>query len=353
MTRLIVADGSERAIAEAARIIRTGGLVAFPTETVYGLGADATNPVALARIFSAKERPTTDPLIVHLATPDALIELTREVPPVARRLAGAFWPGPLTLVLPRARSMPTLLASGRNTIALRVPAHPLARSLIVAAGVPIAAPSANRFSRPSPTTAGHVLDDLSGRIDAVLDGGPTSVGVESTVIDCTGSVPRVLRPGAITLEQLRRVVGTVEFAPRYVADATQALPAPGTLSRHYAPRAELWLYRGPRDLALARMRHDRATWLAAGITVGGLVLSGDEAAFGAEPWPCEVLGGQRDPSAVANRLFAALRAVDGRGVDRIIARSVTGQGLWLAIEDRLVRAADGRVVTLTATAQPA
>jgi L-threonylcarbamoyladenylate synthase len=352
VTRLIVADGSERPIAEAARLIRNGGLVAFPTETVYGLGADATNPAALARIFSAKERPTTDPLIVHMASIDALIELTREVPPLARRLAAAFWPGPLTLVVPRARALPTLLASGRNTVALRVPAHPLARSLISAAGVPVAAPSANRFSRPSPTTAAHVLDDLAGRIDAVLDGGPTNVGVESTVVDCTGSVPQVLRPGAITLEQLRRVVGTVEFAPRYVADAAAALPAPGTLSRHYAPRAELWLYRGPRQPTLERMRDDREQWRAAGIVVGGLIFGEDEAAFGAAPWPYELLGGQRDPATVANRLFAALRAVDGRGVDRIIVRSIAGQGLWLAIDDRLVRAADGRVVTLEPAARP-
>src|SRR5258708_2132264 len=204
------------AIARAAQILREGGLVAFPTETVYGLGADATNPAAVESIFAAKDRPHSDPLIVHIADSDGLWQVAAEAPPAAQALAARFWPGPLTLVLPRAAGIPASVAAGGATVGVRVPRHPVALALLRAVGVPVAAPSANRFMHTSPTTAAHVLADLDGRIDCVLDGGPCEVGVESTVLDLTSDPPRVLRPGGVTLEALREGLPEVE-GPRGTA----------------------------------------------------------------------------------------------------------------------------------------
>ena len=208
--RVDPASPDEDSIARAATYIRNGQLVAFPTETVYGLGAHALDREAVRRIFAAKGRPSTDPLIVHVPSFDAVAPLTRNVPPLASVLARHFWPGPLTMVLPKSALVPDEVTAGLDTVAVRVPAHPVARALILAAGVPVAAPSANLFSRPSPTSAAHVLDDLDGRIDAIIDGGTTTLGVESTVIDLSGPVPTVLRPGAITLAALREVTNVAE-----------------------------------------------------------------------------------------------------------------------------------------------
>src|SRR5262249_20285929 len=227
----------ESAIARAAALLREGLLVAFPTETVYGLGADATNPRAVSAIFAAKERPASDPLIVHIADLEQFASVVAETLPLALRLAERFWPGPLTLVLPRAEGIPLNVTAGGPTVGVRMPSSVVAQKLLRAAGIPVAAPSANRFMRTSPTTAAHVLADLDGRIDCMLDGGPCAVGVESTVLDLTTSRPRILRPGAVTLETLREVAPEIE-GPVGI-DAEPIARAPGQMARHYAPRTPL------------------------------------------------------------------------------------------------------------------
>jgi L-threonylcarbamoyladenylate synthase len=319
------------AIARAADCIRRGGLVAFPTETVYGLGAHALDPSAVAKIFAAKERPANDPLIVHVAAIDDVAPLVMRLPDLAAALAARFWPGPLTLVMRRSAVVSDAVTAGLDTVAVRVPAHPVARALLAASGVPIAAPSANLFSRPSPTRASHVVEDLDGRIDMVLDGGATTVGVESTVLDLTGAVPLLLRPGATTLEALRAVIGEVRVrgtAER--ADGRTAMASPGLLTKHYAPRAAMTVYEGEPAAVEARMQADARAASAAGRRVGRLD-------FGAEP----------DLDLMAEQLYARLRELDAHGVDVILARGVTAtDGLGLAVQDRLRRAAAGRVIKI-------
>lgn len=327
-------------ILRAAELVKNGGLVAFPTETVYGLGANALNADAVARIFIAKERPAHDPLIVHLSGFDQVSRVARAISPVAERLAKTFWPGPLTLVLPKQPAVPALVTSGLDTVAVRVPDHPVAQALLVAAGVPIAAPSANRFGHTSPTTAQHVWHDLHDRIDAILDGGPTPIGVESTVLDASVSPPRILRPGGVTLEMLESVIGPVAVASREVA-GDQGLLSPGLLETHYAPRAELIFCQG--SAAAEALAAELAAALAAGRRVGVLALDAEVDALaqaGAVVYP---LGA--DLSSVARRLYAGMRWLDAQGVDVILCRDLGAGGLGLAIRDRLTRAADKLVNT--------
>jgi L-threonylcarbamoyladenylate synthase len=325
VTLLLAADPA--GITEAARRIRGGAAVAFPTETVYGLGADATDERAVASIFAAKGRPHFNPLIVHVAEAEEAFALG-VADPRAEALARAFWPGPLSLVLAcRPRSPVALLArAGLETVALRVPAHPVARALIGAAGVPVAAPSANRSGGVSPTTAAHVLEGLSGRIAAVVDAGPCAVGIESSVLDLTGRTPVLLRPGGVTLEAIEAVIGPVARPiARAAAEATRSLRSPGLLVSHYAPELPLRL----------------------GATAAGE----DEAllAFGPDPPPAPLvfnLSASGDLAEAAARLFAGLRLLDAegraRGLARIAAMPVPAHGLGLAINDRLNRAAAPR-----------
>jgi L-threonylcarbamoyladenylate synthase len=315
-------------IARAAACLRAGGLVAFPTETVYGLGAHALDTAAVARLFEAKGRPANDPLIVHIARFDRIDALVSRVPAGARELAARFWPGPLTLVLPRRDAVPAAVTAGLATVAVRIPSHPVAQALLEAADVPVAAPSANLFSRPSPTRASHVHDDLDGRIDMILDAGPTDVGVESTVLDLSSGTPTVLRPGAVAVEALRAVIGDVRVRDAHVSSAdTAAMPSPGLLSKHYSPRATLTLYEGDPGRAKARLDADVRAAREKGVRVGVVD-------FGAE-----------DAGVVAGRLYAALRELDAAGVDAIFVRGVPPtDGLGLAVQDRLRRAAAGRVV---------
>lgn len=346
-TRVLTVDPAApdpQIIAEAAAVIRAGGLVAFPTETVYGLGASALDEQAVARIFRAKERPATDPIIAHIADHCQLDVLARDIPPAAHALARRFWPGPLTLVVLRCPVVPASLSAGRDTVAVRMPAHPVALALIDASGVPIAAPSANRFSRPSPTTAAHVLDDLDGRIDLVLDGGSTHIGVESSVVDLTVDPPLLLRPGGVTIAALREILPELTFAPRYLAADGEALPAPGMLLRHYAPDATLTVVAGDHAAALARIRTEAQAAIAAGLRVGVVAFDEDAPALADLPVQIVRLGPAADPEAVAHRLFAALRAIEQTGVDLILARDPGQEGLSLAIRDRLVRAAEGRII---------
>ncbi len=342
-------------IARAADCLRRGGLVAFPTETVYGLGVHALDRAAVKRAFEAKRRPTHDPLIVHVASLSDVEPLVVNIPHSARMLARCFWPGPLTLVLRRSALVPDEVTAGLDTVAVRVPAHPVAQALIDAAAIPIAAPSANLFSRPSPTNADHVLQDLSGRIDIVLDGGATTVGVESTVIDLSGPVPTILRPGAVTLEKLMGVVPGVRMQAPPPVNEQVTMRSPGLLSKHYSPRALLTLYEGESHEVIDRLMWDARTVLSAGSSVGVVVIDEDEAQLatlmGFEGPHAKTslrivrLGSEHDLDAVAARLYAALRELDAANVDVILVRNIfTETGLGATIQDRLRRAAAGRIV---------
>ncbi len=353
ITRIVAVDPAQpdpAVIEQAAQALRAGCLVAFPTETVYGLGANALDGEAVARIFEAKGRPATDPLIVHLAHIGQLSMCASHVPPAARKLGLAFWAGPLTIILPKKPQIPDSVTAGLPSVALRVPSHRVARALLEMAGVPVAAPSANRFSRPSPTTAAHVLADLDSRIDLVLDGGPTDIGLESTIVDFTVDPPVMRRPGGLTLAQIQSVVpAVVAIAARGHADVAQL--APGQLTRHYAPRAELTLYDGMAEKVVQRVAADTRTLAATGARVGilapedDLVALAPELAALASHGRVEVqpYGSRRDPARAARELFAALRALDATGVSYILATSIGPEGLGLAVRDRLARAAEGRI----------
>ena len=328
------------ALTRAADCLRAGGLVAFPTETVYGLGVHALDRAAVRRLFEAKGRPANDPLIVHVDAVERAHPLVSVMPDSVAALSARFWPGPLTLVLPRSLRVPDEVTAGLDTVGVRIPAHPVARALLREANIPVAAPSANLFSRPSPTRASHVLDDLGGRIDLVVDGGATDVGVESTVLDLTGDVPTILRPGAVSREMLRTILPRVEQRSA-AASSSDAMPSPGMLERHYSPRAPLTVYDGD---AIARLARDACAALARGDRVGIMAADEDREALAeverhGSRAAVVYLGSERDLAAIAARLYAAMRELDASGVDRILARSVVGDdGLAVAIRDRLRRA---------------
>jgi L-threonylcarbamoyladenylate synthase len=322
-------------IARAAEILRDGGTVAFPTETVYGLGANALDASAVAKIFAAKERPNWDPIIVHVSD-RAMLDQVAIVPSTAEGLIAAFWPGPLTLLLPRTSQVPDNVTASRPLVGVRMPAHPIALALIEAAGLPIAAPSANRFGRISPTTAAHVLEDLDHRIDAILDGGPTSVGVESTVLDPTQSPALLYRPGAITTAMLEPIIGPVTLyqPPPSVAEP-QSLPSPGVGIRHYAPRATLILVKTESEL------NNRLTQLHISKEKVGVMLP--------QTWTIHHRHAEiyhwnsfDDNTALAHTLFAGLRELDSHGVTVILCPLPANNGLGAAIRDRLEKAAKSK-----------
>jgi L-threonylcarbamoyladenylate synthase len=339
MSRTLHLDASNPADLEcAAGLLRGGGLVAFATETVYGLGANALSSEAVSGIFVAKKRPSWDPLIVHLASVEQLCVVARVPVELAARVAAlteAFWPGPLTLLLPRNEEVPDVVTAGRALVGVRVPAHPAAQALLAAVGLPIAAPSANLFGHTSPTTAAHVLTDLDGRIDAVLDAGPASIGVESTVLDPTQTPMVLYRPGAVTAEQLTTVTGVaVEvFVPDADAQPT-SMPSPGVGIRHYAPRARMVLVEG--SIAALRAALGKAEADASGAPVGVLLPEDWELQGSAvvERW-----GRWEDTESLAAGLFAGLRALDDRGVGVILCPLPEAGGLGDTIRDRLQKAA--------------
>lgn len=355
-TRVIHVDRDKpdpAAIEEAAALIREGKLVVFPTETVYGLGAHALDPAAVQKIFDAKERPANDPLIVHIAHIGQVGQCAIGMPSGARKLGLSFWAGPLTLILKKKPEVPDLVTAGFDTVALRVPAHRVARALMEMAGVPIAAPSANRFSRPSPTTAAHAIEDLDGRVDLILDAGPTDIGLESTIVDFTVDPPVIRRPGGITFEQVHSLVPEVVMAEGHTtADEPQL--APGQLIRHYAPKAEMTLYEGAVDRVVERIAVDARTAVAQGSRVGILAPEEDLSALApliaasAAAGKIEVrpYGSRRDLDRAGRELFAAIRALDATGVSVILSSSVGSDGLARAIRDRLMRAAEGRIKTI-------
>lgn len=330
-----------RAVERAAEIIRRGGLVAFPTETVYGLGADAFNPGALAKVFRVKGRPDDNPLIVHIARQGEVHRLASRVPPAAWELARLYWPGPLTLVLPKKPEVPPAVTAGLATVAIRMPAHPVALALIKASGLPLAAPSANLSGRPSPTTAGHVLEDLAGRLEAVLEGGPCTVGLESTVLDLTGEKPVLLRPGGVTREELASILGEIQVPVPSRADSPS--PSPGMKYDHYAPRAPMFLVEGEPTQVARRIQEMLRENQQKGRQVGLLVTAGNQYLFEAAA-AVEVLGDRENPGEIAARLYQALRSLDRAGVDIILAEGFEEAGLGLALANRLRKASGGRVM---------
>lgn len=320
MSARVLPAADPASIAEAAAVIRRGGLVAFPTETVYGLGANAFDARAVARVFEAKARPSFDPLIVHLASADDLPRVAQAADPRVPRLAARFWPGPLTLVLPRVAELPEIVTSGLDTVAVRVPAHPAAHALLLEAGTPIAAPSANPFGYVSPTTAAHVVERLGDALDVVLDGGPCRVGVESTILSLCADPPLVLRPGGLPREELEAALGE----PLAVAPLAERPLAPGQLPQHYATRTPLRILDGAAEPP------------ADGGRVGLLAFARRPASGFAA---VEVLAEDGSLTTAAARLFAALRRLDALSLDLILAERCPETGLGLAIMDRLRRAA--------------
>ena len=326
-------EGAARkeAVTHAAEIIRRGGVVAFPTETVYGLGADALNARAVARIFAAKGRPATNPLIVHVASVAQAKRVAAQWPRAALLLARRFWPGPLTLILPKRAIVPDIVTAGLPTVAVRCPAHPVALALIRAAGTPIAAPSANRSTQVSPTRAAHVERQLAGRIPLILDGGNTPGGIESTVLDLTGATPHVLRPGLVTATEIAAVLGTaVLTAHDQTVGGCRPRRSPGMMERHYSPRMPLVCLPGGESAA------EVGRSARGGARVGWISLGKPDARRSARA--AKLIAMPLAPRAYAARLYAALHEMEDAGVDRIIADLPPDTKGWVAVRDRLRRA---------------
>ena len=331
-------------LAEAAQILRDGGLVAFPTETVYGLGANALDEAAAKKIYAAKGRPSDNPLIAHISCLEELKPLVAYIPEAGRKLAEAYWPGPLTMVFPKSDIVPYGTTGGLDTVAVRMPSDPVANRLIKLAGVPVAAPSANTSGRPSPTTAQHVWQDMEGKIEMILDGGPVGIGVESTIVDVSGDVPTLLRPGAITMEMLRETVGRVEIDPAIQAPPSADLrpKAPGMKYRHYAPHADLQLVEGETDKVVETINALVKEKLAEGKKVG--VICTDETKDRFPQGEVRSVGLRAKEETIAHNLFAVLREFDNLDVDCIYSESFSKDHLGQAIMNRLTKAAGYHVL---------
>jgi len=342
-------DFDPEVLRPAARALAEGRLVAFPTETVYGLGADARNPEAVGRIYEAKGRPSDNPLIVHISDPAQLEGIVSRVPEKAKKLMNAFWPGPLTLILPKAEGIPDKTTAGLPTVAVRMPANRIALELIRLSGVAIAAPSANISGAPSPTCADHVIDDLSGRIDYIIDGGCTQVGLESTVLDMTVDPPAVLRPGGVSVEMLEEVIGTVN-ADRIPETAGETVPkSPGMKYRHYSPKAEMVLVSGDSDRVVETINSLAEQNRAKNRRTGVLAPSETRARYNADVVLCP--GSRNSLEAIAASIYRCLRDFDELGVDIIFSETFPEEGIGLAIMNRLRKAASGRIIRVQATSE--
>ncbi len=353
-TELIQIDALQpdtQLIQRAATLIQAGQLVVFPTETVYGLGANALDASAITAIFAAKGRPYSDPLIVHIADFASLEPLVTSIPDEARRLAKAFWPGPLTLVLPAHPSVPRQVTAGMDTVAIRMPRHPVALALIRAAALPIAAPSANRFMHVSPTTAQHVYADLQGHVPLILDAGPCEIGVESTVLDLCTETPTILRPGGTSLEALRSVLPTVQPPQLRQAQSgsseSNAPKSPGQMLIHYAPAVPAYLFTGSEASIHATMLAELERRQRQDERVGLLITEEDVPTFQQSGAALYVLGSTHMPEQVAARLFAGLRTLEESGVQAIFCRDFVQEGIGLAIHDRLMKATGSKVINAT------
>lgn len=324
---------------EAAEIIKSGGLVAFPTETVYGLGANALDEKAAAKIYEAKGRPSDNPLIAHIASFEEIEPLVSRIPENGRRLAEAFWPGPMTLIFPKSEKVPYGTTGGLDTVAVRMPSDPVAAELIRLAGVPVAAPSANTSGRPSPTRAEHVYQDMNGRIELILDGGPVGIGVESTIVDVTEEIPVLLRPGAITMEMLEETVGEVHIDPAILGPMSADVrpKAPGMKYRHYAPKAELTLVEGDTEPVVRTINTLAQEKLEAGKKVG--IICTDETRDCYPAGMIRSIGERSREETVAHNLYAVLREFDDLGAEYIYSEGFSEDHLGQAIMNRLNKAA--------------
>lgn len=325
-------------ILQAAQILQHNELVAFPTETVYGLGANALSDDAVGKIYQAKGRPSDNPLIVHIASKEQLTDIVATIPPVAKTLMAHFWPGPLTLIMKKKEGISKYVTAGLKTVAVRMPSHPVSLALIEASGLPIAAPSANVSGRPSPTTAQHVAEDLTGRIAGIVDGGPTGVGLESTVLDCTCEPPVILRPGGVTKEQLEELIGVVNV-DRGLTEEKEAPKAPGMKYTHYAPKAPVYIVNGSNAFLrkLVRDAHEQ------GKKVG--VLTTEENASSYQADYVAICGSRGDLESVAKHLYDVLRSFDHQHVDVIYSESFSIEGIGQAVMNRLMKAAGHKVIT--------
>lgn len=338
----LTSPASVSSLRQAAEILRNGGTVAIPTETVYGLGANALDATAIAKIFAAKQRPSWDPLIVHISDMDMLRLIVAAIPSNAEKLMSAFWPGPLTILLPKSDAIPDAVTAGRVRVGVRMPQHPVASALIREAGIPIAAPSANRFGRTSPTTAEHVLEDLDGRIDAVLDSGETTHGLESTVVDACEDPCVVYRPGVITIEQMRQIgVDVVMFREtvQTANAAPESLPSPGVGLRHYAPKAKLILIEGEGEAQRAAFLKVGGENLQRGEQVGWMQPEGFPEHAEKQGSIFYRWGKWNDTEELAQRLFAGLRFLDKAGATVIVCPLPSAAGIGVAMRDRLLKAA--------------
>ena len=334
-------------IEEAADYLRNGKLVAFPTETVYGIGANALDATAVEKIFAVKKRPSSDPLIVHIHALSHIDDVVSELPGLAIRLAERFWPGPLTLILKKSDQIPANVTSGAPSVAVRIPSHPVAQRLLATANIPVAAPSANLFSRPSSTSGKHVSEDFASGLDMVLDGGESSIGVESTVISLIEAVPTILRPGGLSLEDLQAVIPEVQLRTSYLAEDAE-VSSPGMLLKHYSPNARLVLFLGDdENRVLDRLASEAEQLEASGQTVGILGTSNQTAQLDNRNRVVFELGNQGDLEAISRSLYKGLRSLDEQQVDVILASAPQSTGLGLAIRDRLYRAAEGNVIQIT------
>ncbi len=336
-------EAEEEALQGAGRIIKAGGLVAFPTETVYGLGGDALNPDSSRKIYAAKGRPSDNPLIVHISMFDDIYGITERVPEAAVRLAEAFWPGPLTMILPKSDRVPSETTGGLDTVAVRFPSHPAARRLIKYSGGYVAAPSANLSGRPSPTMAKYVIEDMEGRVDAVVDGGEVGIGLESTIVDLTVEPPQILRPGYVTAEKLAGVLGQVDV-DEAVIDCGRAPRAPGMKYRHYAPRGSLIIVEGEPEKVAAYVNRQAAAERMEGQKTGVIATKEMHGQYAADV--VKYIGSRGDEESIARNLFAILREFDDEHVTRIYSESFPAEGLGQAIMNRLLKAAGHQVVRI-------
>ena len=335
----IESPGETDKLEQAGKVLREGGLCGIPTETVYGLAANALDGEAVRKIFLAKGRPQDNPLIVHISCMEELPALVREIPPQAKALAESYWPGPLTIILPKADCIPEEVTCGQKTVAIRMPSHPIANAIIRTAGVPLAAPSANTSGKPSPTTAQHVLHDMDGKIDMIVDGGQCAVGVESTVITLCTQKPRLLRPGGITYAQLCAVLGEVEIDDAVFGELKpgEQPASPGMKYKHYSPDADVLLVKGEIEKFAAFVRqYDPASTAV-------VCFDGEETLFRN---PVFSIGGKQDESAHAHAIFDVLRQADIQGYKTVLIRCPDGNGVDMAVLNRLLRAAAFRVVNL-------
>ena len=334
---------SREALREAGEIIRQGGLVAFPTETVYGLGGDALNPESSKKIYAAKGRPSDNPLIIHIADIKDLEKIVKEIPQSAYQLADVFWPGPLTMILPKSEEVPYQTTGGLNTVAVRMPSHPVALEFIREAGGYVAAPSANLSGKPSPTKAKYVVQDMDGRIDMIIDGDGVDIGLESTIVDVTGDKPMILRPGYITKEMLDAVLGQVETDPTLLdSDSKEAPKAPGMRYRHYAPKGELVLVEGSPEAVVSYINEQTSLHRQQGEKTG--IIGTTEMTGRYEADSVKIAGSRDDETAIARQLYTFLREFDDEDVAYMYAESFAGTGMRQAIMNRLLKAAGHKII---------